>query len=232
MFQPRIDCPHCGNRVDLAVSNLFEYRFKTGVPVFPHIRTETEMTSNRPPVRCYGSGGCPICDCPVLIVFEVAASDFIKMQSAAKESIRVAAGFVDGKYAVIDTFPKSPAGADDPAFPKKARALIPTIEGMVRRKESPELALAGCRSVLEVACKELGGEGRNLRDRIDDLLGKTLLTKPLAEWAHRLRLDGNAAVHEIEGTIEQAAELFEFMKLFLDVTFVLPKRIAERRKGD
>lgn len=230
MFQFRTTCPHCANQVDLAISHLFEYRFRDGnIPIFAHI--QPEMAKRRDPILCHGCSACPICDGPMLTSFVAEAQDFKAMREAATNSIRAASGYTEGRLHLLAVYPEPAKPADDPAYPEQVREIFPELQEMAARRASPAIVVGGCRSVLEVACSALGGEGRNLQTKIDDLRQKGLLTEALTEWAHRLRLDGNQAVHEIKASAEQATELVDFVRLFLEVTFVLPKRIEAKRSS-
>ena len=53
----------------------------------------------------------------------------------------------------------------------------------------------------------------------------------LAEWAHIIRDDGNSATHEARGTQQEAEELVEFTKLFLQYTFEFPARVKVSRES-
>ena len=100
---------------------------------------------------------------------------------------------------------------------------------MLQARLQPHFILAGCRTVLEAVVRELGGNGHTLSARIADLHAQGVITKGLADWAHQIRIGGNDAVHEMSGTPEEARELVEFTKLFLQFTFELPARINEVR---
>ena len=168
---------------------------------------------------------CPLCQGPVMVMFECDQIDLynmlrLKTDMHASSSVR--------GFKILKTLPKPEEPEIHEHYPERIKVLFSDLQDMARQNRTPSLIVTGCRSVLEVACGELGGEGKNFFSRIDDLLAKNILTQPLADWAHRLRLDGNAAVHEIEATPEQATELIEFIKLFLEVTFVLPRRIAAK----
>ena len=84
---------------------------------------------------------------------------------------------------------------------------------------------------MDVCTTKLNGGGGQLSARIDKLRQSGMLTEPLAQWAHEVRLDGNQAIHEIEATAKEAKELVEFIKLFLQVAFVLPAEIADRKNN-
>jgi hypothetical protein len=43
-------------------------------------------------------------------------------------------------------------------------------------------------------------------------------------------MEGNEAVHELEASDEQAKEFVAFLRLFLEVAFVLPERIKEQQQ--
>lgn len=226
MFQFRITCPHCANQVDLAFNNLFHYRIaKTNGPVQEHFRKDMHRRDEE--MLCYGAGNCSICEEPCLAIFRTPASHLHAVLHAAKDSMRASGKFVAEHARLEMIYPEPPKPADDPSYPKKVRELFPELQQMAGRGASPSIVVGGCRSVLEVACVELGGEGKSLQKKIDSLLEKGVLTQPLAEWSHRLRLDGNAAVHEIDATPEQAKELVAFARLFLEVTFALPARIRK-----
>lgn len=45
---------------------------------------------------------------------------------------------------------------------------------------------------------------------------------PIKDWAHEIRLDGNAAAHNGIGGKSAADEYVEFLKMFLNMAFSLP----------
>lgn len=61
----------------------------------------------------------------------------------------------------------------------------------------PVLAGIGLRAILETICKERSAPGRDLRERIDNLVTLGLLTKQNADFLHSLRILGNQAAHEV-----------------------------------
>jgi hypothetical protein len=44
-------------------------------------------------------------------------------------------------------------------------------------------------------------------------------------WAHKIRPDRNEAVHELEASDHEAREFVSFLRLFLEVSFILPARV-------
>lgn len=56
------------------------------------------------------------------------------------------------------------------------------------------------------------------------------ITPAMEEWAHHIRVVGNAAAHEIEDfTPEEIAELQEFTRLFLMYLFTLPRMMKDAK---
>lgn len=62
-----------------------------------------------------------------------------------------------------------------------------------------------CGRALESACSDLKAEGKTLEDKIDDLENKRLISLPLKDLAHRIRLTRNRGAHAPKNE-EQAAE--------------------------
>lgn len=68
--------------------------------------------------------------------------------------------------------------------------------------------------------------------RIKEAASNGKLTPDLAEWADRIRLEGNQAVHDDEPyTADQAKELQIFAELVVRYLFELPGRLAEARQA-
>ena len=90
------------------------------------------------------------------------------------------------------------------------------------------------RRVLQLATSKLGGNSKrfrakNSKERIDSLAGRQLITHPMQEWSHQIRLDGNEAAHEEDEdfTKEQATQMKEFAELLLIYAFTLPERMRQ-----
>ncbi|RQZ18378.1 DUF4145 domain-containing protein [Burkholderia sp. Bp9031] len=87
------------------------------------------------------------------------------------------------------------------------------------------------RRCLEIALKKYTPEieAWKLEKRIDKLATEGKITKDIQAWAHRVRLDGNDALHEEEEfTKESAGELMEFTRLLLTYLYTLPEKIRLR----
>lgn len=81
--------------------------------------------------------------------------------------------------------------------------------------------------MIDLCTKDLGGEGKSIFDRINDLLAKGIITKPIADWAHKVRLLGRDATHDADGTVEEVAELVNFIHFFLKAAYELSDDIAK-----
>jgi hypothetical protein len=90
-----------------------------------------------------------------------------------------------------------------------------------------------CRRALEGSCNEKGAPaGKKLVEKIDWLADQGIITKPLKEVAHKIRLGGNYGAHAPEDplgaepmTAEHADALIEFTKDYLQHVYVIPKRL-------
>lgn len=88
------------------------------------------------------------------------------------------------------------------------------------------LAGIGIRAIIETICKELEADGLNLYQKIDSLVGKSIVTPEGARFLHKLRVLGNEAAHEVKAhnsmQLELAMQIIEHM---LDGTYVIPARV-------
>ena len=174
-------------------------------------------------VRGYAVSLCPACRQPNLLLFRT-KQEWLK--SIIKNIPELTPLFGGGQLVdQVETFPRPISATENPHWPEKIAPFFRDAQLMLAERKNPALIVAACRSALEGAARELGAEGANLAQKIDSLFTKHLLTKAMQDWAHRLRLEGNVAVHEIEATHEQAAELIRFVVMFLDMCFTIPKTI-------
>lgn len=111
-------------------------------------------------------------------------------------------------------------------LPLKIQKPFVEIQEDSHKRRNPIGILSVARGCLDVALKELGEEKGGRRERINNLAKRGIITHGIADWAQTLWEDGSDAVHDLEATIENAVEHVEFLELFFDVAFVLPKRIA------
>jgi hypothetical protein len=92
------------------------------------------------------------------------------------------------------------------------------------------LAGVGIRALVEAVCSEEIAEGRNLEEKIDNLVSKGVLTKRSAEVLHKTRLLGNQAAHEIKAPSDSELDVaFDIVENLLETVYIIPKK-AERLK--
>jgi hypothetical protein len=135
---------------------------------------------------------------------------------------------------VIRLLPDPPKPYSHIAIPEK----IGTAFNMLQRdlinplNQSPPLIIAGCRMVLDVVIKDKGGVGKNLKEQIDSLAMAGIVAGVLKDWAHQLRSEGNKAVHELEGSKEEADDLVKFVRFLLQYLYELPYEVDSSRYGE
>ncbi|AZV00207.1 hypothetical protein pben1_p50 [Paracoccus phage vB_PbeS_Pben1] len=98
---------------------------------------------------------------------------------------------------------------------------------MIQQRFDPSIPIATSRTVIDLCTKDLGGKGKSIYDRINDLLSKGVITKPIADWAHKVRLLGADATHDADGTEEEVIELVNFIHFFLKAAYELSSDIAK-----
>ncbi|GGO26661.1 hypothetical protein GCM10010991_07530 [Gemmobacter aquaticus] len=98
---------------------------------------------------------------------------------------------------------------------------MPDIERMLQQSFDPSIAVATCRTVIDLCTKDLGGTGKNIADRIDSLLVKGVITKPIADWAHHIRSLGANATHDADGGEDEARAFATFLRFFLRAAYEL-----------
>jgi hypothetical protein len=92
------------------------------------------------------------------------------------------------------------------------------------------LAGVGIRALVEAVCSEKHASGRNLEERIDDLVVKEVLTKLNATILHKTRLLGNEAAHETKAPSDAELDVaFDIVENLLETVYIIPKK-AERLK--
>lgn len=171
------------------------------------------------------SGTCLSCHEPIVAICETASGFRNKLHSCIHTYEERTLEKVDIKRII----PEPITHYAPISIPSLIRVAFIDVQEMLKKNISPHFIITGCRTVLEAAVKELGGEGDTLKQRIANLFEKGVITKVLADWADHVRLAGNEAVHEMGGTREEARELVEFSKVFLQFTFELPATIQAAR---
>ncbi len=93
------------------------------------------------------------------------------------------------------------------------------------------LSGGGSRAIVEAICRDRKVSGKNLQEKIDDLVAKDLLAKPQADLLHEERYIGNAALYEILPPAKQEIEEgLEIVEGLMNAIYVLPLRAERLRK--
>jgi hypothetical protein len=130
-------------------------------------------------------------------------------------------------------FIPAPATSSAPDHtPEPVRSFF--LEAVSCVKTAPNASGAMFRKSLDAALKLLHPNGSgNLIKRINSAADEGLLTKDLANWAHRLRIEGNDAVHDEDPfTQEEAEQLYQFAELFMMYVFTLPGMLEAYKQRD
>jgi hypothetical protein len=119
---------------------------------------------------------------------------------------------------------------------KRSWLLPSTVKGIYDETHSAlsnklrVLAAVGIRILIESVCKEKGASGSNLKEEIDSLLAKGILTKEGADILHALRGQGNESAHEMKAQDEDAIDLaMDVVDNLLQSVYILPE--ASRRQS-
>lgn len=87
------------------------------------------------------------------------------------------------------------------------------------------LAGVGIRALLEAVCIEEKAVGINLKERIDNLVQKGVLTKSNAVTLHQTRFLGNRSAHEVTAASNSELEVsFDILENLLETIYVIPKK--------
>lgn len=95
------------------------------------------------------------------------------------------------------------------------------------RNALPVLAGIGIRALVETVCKDRQTRGRNLEERIDNLVTQGVLTQDGANILHSLRIMGNEAVHEVKPhSADRLNIAFDVVEYVLTGVYLLPAKAA------
>lgn len=91
-----------------------------------------------------------------------------------------------------------------------------------------------CRRAIQATCIENKLADAKLQLQIDEMASKGLITEPLKQWAHEVRLGGNDGAHPdkdgLKDVSEQDAdEIIQFTREFLHHIYVMPAALAARQ---
>ena len=171
-----------------------------------------------------GAAVCPSCRTPFGLTFT-------KTGSANIEGLLSVSGpdAADASFSLssITTYPSGPQQfIADKHIPDKIRKAFVYLQEDAAKKRNAAGLMSGARTCLDVALKELGETEGSRRSRINNLAARGIITSSIDSWAQDLWSEGSDAVHDLEADIDRALEHVEFLKLFFEVAFALPARIA------
>lgn len=87
------------------------------------------------------------------------------------------------------------------------------------------IAGIGIRALVEAICKENGAERGDLKEKIDDLVEKGILTAANAAVLHQTRFLGNSLAHEmIEPRDEELGVAFDIVEGLLSNIYIIPQK--------
>jgi hypothetical protein len=116
----------------------------------------------------------------------------------------------------------------DVAIPESARRYLVQAHETLH---APDAAALMAASAVDAMLKEQGLTEGNLYKRIDKAVEMHILTKPMGEWAHAVRLEANNVRHADQNnphlTKPQAEQVVEFASALGDFLYVLTAKIAK-----
>lgn len=138
-----------------------------------------------------------------------------------------------GNFTVLDIYPKAKSAIASEHVPNDIANYYKQAIDNLERGFWDSAALMGGK-VLEVTFKtkypDITGNFGRLVDRINELASLHILTEPMKDWAHQVRLIRNDAAHSIDMIQEQdAKDLMSFVEMFLMYVFTLPAMLEARR---
>ena len=99
--------------------------------------------------------------------------------------------------------------------------------------ENWDAAAVMSRSALQVAFREKGAVGKNLKQEIDDLGSKGLIPPVIIEWSHEVRELGNDSAHPKPGqpptSGRDAGDIVRFMDYLFRYLYTIPHEIEQYR---
>lgn len=240
MLVKRIRCGHCGELTDATLIGLqpFDYRDprpepERTQPWLPHTRrkgmTPPPMPDERADIdtikEVVGYGNCTNCGGPIMAVVRMWMSDFKSMKGQDAEWRQV----TWDRIPLVDVWPAQPSVTISPHLPAQIALLFSDAWQATRAPMSAPARAAPARLCIEAVLKDTSDKARgSVFEIINTLRDDGTLTKALADWGHRIRLLGNAAQHDASTTDAEAAEIYEFLELLIEIAYVVPGRIAAR----
>lgn len=228
MLSFRAECPHCHSKCSKFCFGYSNYIMEAE---FSPDNTDQEKKFVRVNgkkieiIRFSLAAVCNECHKPIVATCRGSKEQYDTFQACCKSDRDTLI-----KVEVLAVYPQPVPPYSHPSLPETVNDAFVDLQRMLQDKLQPHFIIMGCRTVLENAVRELGSAGNTLAERIDDLLKQGVITASLHDWATIIRRHGNAAAHEMVGTEEEATELVNFTKVFLQFTFELPATIQAQRK--
>lgn len=89
------------------------------------------------------------------------------------------------------------------------------------------LGAAGIRAIIDAVCIDQKAEGKNLFQKIENLIVKGVVTPDGAKTLHRLRFLGNKAIHEVKShTKNELVAAFNVVEYLLQGSYIIPNMAA------
>tara|TARA_B100000315_G_scaffold227984_1_gene236318 strand:+ start:1137 stop:1814 length:678 start_codon:yes stop_codon:yes gene_type:complete len=200
------DCPHCGTK-----QVAFEVRY------------ENNQLDN-PDQFVHSYAECGVCSRPVVIIFRRTGETNIQHRDVrVHEHLNKSPGDFQ-----ITAFYPTPDIPDAPEhLPENVEQFF--NEAIDNLKTGPNAAGAMLRKSVDVGLKIIAPKVKGtFFQRIDKLAEDGKITTDLAKWAHKVRLEGNDASHEVDPfKPEEAEKLYRFTDLLLRYLFTLPGMLEE-----
>jgi hypothetical protein len=214
-------CPHChadpAEFILVACNNITKYTYST-------FATGTNRQHNR---YCT-FWSCRSCGKGIVVIAEAKETNNLLDNMIKQETT-----FFEDVFTQLEMHPK----IDVPTAPKHSPPTVANfyVQGVKSYKqESWDACASMMRKALEASLilKDSNNKSDNLKQRINKMCEKGLITEDMATWAQEIRVIGNDAVHGIEVLNEDdAKDALNFTELFLTYVFTLPGEMETRRQS-
>ncbi len=166
--------------------------------------------------------------------------EFQIVQCLGCENTAFRMSHTDSEHDFVDVYGQDVQGVEVNVYPNPydGRTAITDIqflpvqlrniyEETIKSLNNQQVILAGMgiRAIVETVCKDKNASGKDLYDKIRDLVGQSVLSSDGAETLQRLRSLGNAAAHEVKHhSQDQLCLALDVVDNLLLSVYVLPKR--------
>jgi Zn ribbon nucleic-acid-binding protein len=232
MFTVNARCPYCSDLHDFHIFGVSAYKkigMKTERISNIEVKQREEWEKKNPTITFFAAALCPQCNNAVTLEIEGRISLYNEIIECLKNP-----SFIPKlkEFTLLSVSPKPEEPYTHPSLPDKVNKNFFALQNIIKQSDAPPIVISGCRSVLEAAVRDLDPEGTgSLNARIRALKNKNIISGVLFDWATHVRMEGNEAAHEMAGTQQEAAEIVEFTKLFLQYTYEFPDTIRRKRQN-